>query len=161
MDEHVPICDPLIVAHLFSFLSKFLKNKFQFFFFLQFFIRNQQQKTLQEYCYFYETMVNGWFRFYSASDDTKHIGFTRNGRAIRFHNRTTRPYENCFNFVKYPSDTKFAMEKSTTTILPTKKLTKPHSQINVTTTLPTANLKPKPLHTSIDPSLQANRIGEI
>lgn len=106
-------------------------------------------------------MVNGWFRFYSASDDTKHIGFTRNGRAIRFHNRTTRPYENCFNFVKYPSDTKFGIEKSTTAILPTKKPTKLHSQINVTTTPPTAKVKPKPLHTSSDPSLQANRIGEI
>lgn len=45
-------------------------------------------------------MVNGWHRFHSATDDTKHIGFTRNGRAIRFHNRTTRPYENCYNFVK-------------------------------------------------------------
>lgn len=58
------------------------------------------QKKLHEYCYFYETMVNGWHRFHSAMDDTKHIGFTRNGRAIRFVNRPNRPYENCYNFVK-------------------------------------------------------------
>lgn len=45
-------------------------------------------------------MVNGWHRFHSAMDDTKHIGFTRNGRAIRFVNRPNRPYENCYNFVK-------------------------------------------------------------
>lgn len=46
-------------------------------------------------------MVNGWHRFHSAMDNTKHIGFTRNGRAIRFANRPNRPYEQCYNFVKF------------------------------------------------------------
>lgn len=46
-------------------------------------------------------MVNGWHRFHSAMDDTKHIGFTKNGRAIRFATkRPHRTYENCYNLYK-------------------------------------------------------------
>lgn len=123
------------------------------------------QKKLQEYCYFYETMVNGWHRFHSATDDTKHIGFTRNGRAIRFHNRTTRPYENCYNFVKIDrSNINFTTDKSTTAIQRTTPtpFTFKNSSTTTTTTIGTINVKPKSMHTPLSEgrNLQANRIGK-
>lgn len=44
-------------------------------------------------------MEEGYHRFKSVTDDTKHIGFTANGRQITFRNRTIHN-ENCYSFTK-------------------------------------------------------------
>lgn len=100
-------------------------------------------------------MVNGWNRFHSATDDTKHIGFTRNGRAIRFFNRTTRPYENCYNFQK-------TKPSAAHTTLRSPISSTSFTSINSTTAISTGNGKPKHLHTMLSNgrSVQTNRLGK-
>lgn len=77
-------------------------------------------------------MVNGWHRFHSAMDNTKHIGFTRNGRAIRFANRANRPYEQCYNFVKIdPLNIDFAEDDQTAIIdLPSTVKSSKHRSVS-------------------------------
>lgn len=90
-------------------------------------------------------MVNGWHRFHSVMDNTKHIGFTRNGRAIRFANRPNRPYEQCYNFVKF--------DRSNIEETAVEQTTKPLAIIQTTT--PTTTSTTKMITTTMVPSSTA------
>lgn len=58
-----------------------------------------QQKTLHDYCYFYETLENGWFQFRSSIDQTKKLGFTKKGKPIPSRQNPQRDTQ-CINFQK-------------------------------------------------------------
>lgn len=63
-----------------------------------FLLSSAQQKKLQDYCYFYETLVNGWFQFRSAVNETHKLGFGKNGNPI---NRPLQQRDNqCTDFQK-------------------------------------------------------------
>lgn len=95
-------------------------------------------------------MAEGWHRFHSASDDTKRIGFTKNGRSIRFHNRTVPPDEYCYSLFETKigtSNYNSTTDKSTTTILPAKS-TGRSKQPNRSPALKSSTLaKPKSIQT--------------
>lgn len=80
------------------------------------------QKELHEYCHFYETMVEGgWSRYDSAIDDTKRIGFRRNGKSIGFDKPKRIPRtEECYTFMPVPTS-KF----NSTTDIPTPTILPP------------------------------------
>lgn len=48
-------------------------------------------------------MVQGYFRYVSADDETKFIGFRKIGRPLRY-NRILKQDESCFNFRKRPTN---------------------------------------------------------
>ncbi|XP_031633098.1 myb-like protein Q [Contarinia nasturtii] len=90
-------------------------------------------KKLHEYCYFYENMEEGYHRFKSVTDDTKHIGFTANGRQMTFRNRTIHN-ENCYSFTKITPKqlkaSKTAMSSSISTSSAKPKVTYMGSPLN-------------------------------
>ncbi|XP_055316598.1 myb-like protein Q isoform X1 [Sitodiplosis mosellana] len=92
-------------------------------------------KKLHEYCYFSEHMEEGYHRFKSVTDDTKHIGFTATGRQMAFRNRTIHN-ENCYSFTK---------------ITPKQlKASKAAAAETTATVSSTAFAKPKVAHTSLN-----------
>lgn len=58
------------------------------------------QKKLRRYCYFYETLVNGWFRYKSAVNESKFLAFVKNGKAT--HPFQTNIDQHCLEFQKTP-----------------------------------------------------------
>jgi hypothetical protein len=60
-----------------------------------------QKKIKGTMCQFYETMVNGYIQYRSVVDETKYIGFTKNGRPIKLIQNSQKFDENCFNFFKW------------------------------------------------------------
>jgi hypothetical protein len=60
-----------------------------------------QKKNKGTLCEFYETMVNGYIQYRSVVDETKYIGFTKNGRPIKLIQNPKKFDENCFNFFKW------------------------------------------------------------
>ncbi|XP_063709593.1 protein dopey homolog PFC0245c isoform X2 [Culicoides brevitarsis] len=54
-------------------------------------------------CHFVETMVQGYFRYASADDPTKFIGFRKTGKPVRPMNKD----QSCYNFRKRSSLTTF------------------------------------------------------
>lgn len=65
-----------------------------------FFFYFVSQKKLRRYCYFYETLVNGWFRYKSAVNESKFLAFVKNGKA----NHPFQPNIDlqCLDFQKTP-----------------------------------------------------------
>lgn len=84
---------------------------------LSFFILFLQRKKRNLSCYFHETFVNGYFQYHSEADHTKHIGFYRNGRPIKFAARHTLN-DSCNIFFKQtPNDNRSLQSSQKTQLL--------------------------------------------